>query len=140
MMAETRSRHGQRTLIAAIKVRDLNALDKRCAGYKALAAWRSELIEALGGEDAVTPQKRVLVDAIVRSKLYIDNLDCWLLGQRSLVNGRKRAVLTAVMQRQTLVDGMARLLSQIGLERQQKPVKPLDQYIAEKNAEKEKPA
>ena len=137
-MADKRNRHGQRALMVAIKTRDLRALDRRCVGFKALMEWKSELVTALGGPENVSPQKMSLLDLIVRSKLYLDNLDAWLLTQRSLVNGRKRAVLPALMQRQTLVDGLARLLSQIGLERQARPVPKLDEFIADFDRQKAK--
>jgi hypothetical protein len=40
-----------------------------------------------------------------------------LLTQPTLINKRKRALLPVILQRQTLADGFARYLSQLGLER-----------------------
>jgi hypothetical protein len=134
MTAGKRNRHGHRALMVAIKTRDLRALDRRCAGYKALTEWKSEMIEALGGEANLTPQKKVIVDAIVRSKLFLDSLDAFLLSQKSVVNARRRAVLPALMQRQTLVDGLSRLLRDVGLERAQKRIPTIAEYVAEHDA------
>jgi hypothetical protein len=111
------SRHGLRAAKVAIRTRDVGALDKRTAGAKALMKWKRELIADLGSEANLSSQKRALVDAAVRTKLFIDSLDGWLLGQRSLVNGRKKAILPALAQRQTLFDGLVRVLSLLGLER-----------------------
>jgi hypothetical protein len=119
---QKRSRHGLHRLMVAVKAQDLRALDKRCAGAKALMQWKAELISDLGGEANLSSQKRVLVDAAVRSKLFLDSLDGWLLQQRSLVNARKKSILPALGQRQTLVDGLVRILSLLGLDRVQKDV------------------
>jgi hypothetical protein len=111
------SRHGFHRLVVAIKTKDLRALDRRCAGAKALMQWKNELVSALGGADAISPQKAVLVDAIVRGKLFIDNIDVFLLEQKSLVNRRSKKAIPLLAQRQTLVDGLLRLLTAIGLDR-----------------------
>ena len=136
-MPDKRTRHGLRTMMIAIKTRDMRALDRRCAGAKALMQWKSELIAALGGVENVSPQKMALIDAVTRSKLYVDHLDSWLLSQGCLINGRKRAIVPALAQRQTLVDGMARILTSLGLERQAKPVPTLEAFIAQVEKEKE---
>jgi hypothetical protein len=52
-------------------------------------------------------------DLAGRSKLILDGIDAWLLTQPSLVNARKRSLLPAVLQRQTLADGLARYLGQL---------------------------
>lgn len=96
--------------MVAIKTRDLGALDRRCVGYKALMEWRSELLAALGGP-GISPQKMTLLDAAVRSRLFLDNLDMWLLSQRSVVNAKRKAVLPALLQRNTLVDSLGQDLA-----------------------------
>ena len=40
--------------------------------------------------------------------------------QPRLVNARKRSLIPVLLQRQTLANGLARYLSQLGLERRQK--------------------
>jgi hypothetical protein len=58
----------------------------------------------------------------------LDSIDAWLLTQPTLVNVRKRTLIPVVLQRQTLADGLARYLSQLGLERRHK-VKTLHEIL-----------
>jgi hypothetical protein len=44
------------------------------------SAWRKELVADLGGETALSAQQRALVDAVVRTRLFLEHLDAWLLG------------------------------------------------------------
>lgn len=132
-----RARSGVHALKTLVSMRGLTRIDQRTLAGRDLIAWRQELITALGGKEMVSPQRAALVDAIVRTKLYLDCLDSWLLQQRSIVNARKRAVLPALRERTQLVDSLARLLSQLGLERQVKPVPTLAAFIADHDAQKE---
>jgi hypothetical protein len=102
-------------------------IDRRTVTGRALAKWRKDLIQDLGGD--VSTQQSAIVDLAVKSKLLLDSIDTWLLNQRSLVNYRKKAVLPAVMQRQQLADGLAKYLSMLGLERKVKE-QTLADYIA----------
>ncbi len=124
------SRHGLNALKARVKVRGLQAIDRRTAAARALLSWRRDLLQDLGGEEAVSAQQRSLAELVARTKLYVDTLDAWILEQPSLVNARKRALLPVVVQRQQLADSMARMLSLLGLERRAKPVPKLEEYIA----------
>ena len=128
----TYSRHGLNALKAQVKVRGLQAIDKRTAAAQALIAWRSELLTDLGGEENVSAQRLALVDLATRTRLYVDSLDAWLMEQPSLVNRRKKAVLPVLRERQQLVDSLARILGQLGLERRAKPVPALSEYLAGK--------
>jgi len=96
------------------------AIDRRYTVGKALAKWRTDLIQDLGG-DAST-QQSALVDLCVKSKLILDSIDAWLLTQPSLVNARKKTLLPVVRERQTLADGLARMLGMLGLERRSKQI------------------
>jgi len=136
-MAEKRTRHGLNALKVAVKVRGLAAIDKRTAAGQALVNWRQELLRDLGGEDSVSAQRRALVDMAVRTRLYIDHVDAWLMEQRSLLNRRKKAILPVLRERQILVDSLSRLLSQIGLERRAKPVEDLQTYLRRREREGE---
>jgi hypothetical protein len=122
---------------AAIKARGIESLDGRTVAYKAVKAWRCALLADLGGESNVSTQKLAIVDAAARTKLFIDHLDSWLLVQPSLVNGRRKAVLPVLRERQILVDSLARLLTQIGLERRARTIGTLQQYIAARSKDAE---
>jgi len=127
------SRHGLNAVKAQVKVRGLSAIDRRTAEARALLDWREELLADLGGAAAATAAQLALVDLAARTRLYIDHLDAFLLEQTSgLVNKRRRAVYPVLRERQVLVDSLARLLGQLGLERRQREAPSLSEYIAKK--------
>jgi hypothetical protein len=128
---QTYTRHGLNALKARVKVRGLTAIDMRTAAAQALLAWRRELTADLGGEEAVSAQQRALIELAVRTRLYVDSLDAWIMEQPSLVNARKRSVHPVVLQRQQLTDALARYMIQLGLERKTKEVRDLKSYLAE---------
>jgi len=127
---DRRTRHGLNALKARVKVRGFGAIDVRTVAGRALVEWRRELVEDLGGADAVSAQQRAVVDLAVRTRLYVDSLDAWLMEQPSLVLARKRAVLPVLRERQILADSLARLLGQLALERRAKTVPALRGYLA----------
>ena len=126
------SRHGLNALKARVMVKGLHAIDKRTAAAQALVAWRRELLADLGGEESVSAQQMALVDMVVRTRLYVDSLDAWLMEQESLVNWKRKSVLPVLRERQQLVDSLARILGQLGLERKAKPVPALSEYLESK--------
>jgi hypothetical protein len=126
---KAQSRHGMNALMTRVKVRGLAAIDHRTTAARDLMRWKKELLADLGGQENVSTQRLAIVDLTVRTKLYIDHVDAFLMEQKSLVNRRRKALLPIVTQRQTLCDSLARLLNQLGLERIPKPVPPLDEYI-----------
>jgi len=118
--ARTYSKHGLTRLKAAVKDLGGRVIDGRTALGKALAQWRAELLQDLGGPEAVSTQELVVVDLAVKTKLLLDSVDAWLLTQPSLVNARKRTLLPVVLQRQQLADSLARYMAQLGLKRRAK--------------------
>jgi hypothetical protein len=129
---QTRSRHGLCVVKARVKVRGLGAIDLRTAAARGLVAWRNDLIAALGGAETISAQRLALIDMTVRTRLFIDHLDAFLVEQPSLVNKRRKSMIPALRERQALVDSLSRLLSQLGLERVAKPVPSLADYVAGK--------
>jgi len=115
-------KHELNVLKKAAKSLGGRVIDQRTTLGKALAQWRKELIEDLGGPEAVSTQKQALIDLAVRTKLLLDSIDTWLLKQPSLVNARRRAILPVVLQRQNLAESLARSLTQLGLERRTKTI------------------
>jgi hypothetical protein len=116
----TYSKHGLTTLKRAVNGLGNRVIDKRTATGKALAKWRADLTADLGGDDAISTQRVALIDLAVKSKLLLDSIDTWLLTRPTLVNVPKRSLIPIVLQRQTLADGLARYLTQLGLERRHK--------------------
>ncbi len=126
------SKSGINTLKSAVKALGTRAIDKRTGVGKALAQWQFELVQDLGGAEAISTQQRAVVDLAVKSKLILDSIDNWLLQQPSLINLRRRALLPVVTQRQQLADGLLRALEKLGLERKAKPVPALSEYLEAK--------
>lgn len=93
--------------------------------------WRRELLADLGGEPQVSASQKALVELAVRTRLYVDHVDAHLMQMGSLVTRRSR-LKPLVEQRQRLVDSLARVLGQLGLERRAKPVPALQEYVAKK--------
>ena len=126
------SRHGLNAPMARIRLRGFNAIDRRTAAARETLAFRRELITAQGGDAALSPQRRRLTDMAVRAALLLDHVDAWILGQRSLVNGRTKALLPIVVQRQSLADHLAKLLDKLGLDRVPQQVTDLTSYVEQR--------
>jgi hypothetical protein len=140
------TRHGLHAVRAKVKVAGLAAIDRRTAPGRTLIEWRTALIADLGGQEVVSAQQLALIEIATRTRLYIDHLDAFLMTQRTLVNVKRKAALPLLRERQSLVDSLARILGQLGLERRSKKALDLNSYIAEKYAadapaslEREKP-
>ena len=131
-MRDTRKKHGLTTLMRRVKANGMSAVDGRTVAARAVLQWKSELLAALGGVESVSPQRLALVEMAIRTRLFVDHLDAWLMQQGSLINRRKKTLLPVVMQRQTLCDSLARLLGQLGLDRQARPVPALSEYLRAK--------
>ena len=130
---QNRLKHGVHAVTRAVKALGINrALDRRTATGKALARWRQDLIADLGGD--VSTQQDAIISLAIKTKLILDSIDVWLLQQPSLIDKRKRAVLPAVRERQSLADALARYLAMLGLERQRK-VKTLGELLTESDHE-----
>lgn len=129
-----RAKAGLQSAKARIMLRGLAAVDKRCTNARRLLGFRADLVAALGGADALTPQLECLIELIVRTQAVIDHADGFLLFEPRLINTRKRTFFPIVLQRQRLVDSQAQLLSQVGLQRRAKPVQSLQEFLASKEA------
>ena len=134
-MADRRSRHGLGMVKAKVMLLGLASVDRRTAAAQSLIAWKSELLRDLGGIENISAQRMALIEMATRTRLVVDHVDHWILAQHSLINKRKKALLPVLQQRQALVDSLARLLNQIGLDRQEKPVPSLAEYLASKERE-----
>jgi hypothetical protein len=126
------SRHGLNAAMARVSLRSFTAIDRRTVAARGMLAFRDDLVSALGGDAALSPQRRKLVDLAARASLYLDHLDAWLGGQRSLI--RQRSVLPALVQRQALADHLARLLDKLDLDRAPRKVPTLDEYVSARYA------
>ena len=112
------------------------AIDGRSSVGVALRRWKADLVQDLGGDDSISTQQETLIELAVRSKIMLDSIDACLLTQPSLINASKRTLIPLVLQRQTLADGLARYLSQLGLERRRKVKTLQDLRTADPNTDK----
>ena len=130
--------HGLTPLITTIKRgNDGHLIDNRTAVGKALRQWRQNLIDDLGGIQALSVQQLALVDLVTRTKLMADSVDAWLLTQPGLVNKRKRTLLPVVSQRTQLTDALARYLGMLGLERKKAEELDLSARLAKLDRQEE---
>lgn len=126
------TKHGLTTLKKAMRVLGGRAIDRRTAMGRALEDWRHSIIQDLGGVDQTSTQQRQVIDLAVKTKLILDSIDAYLFKQPSLVNHRRRMLLPVVTQRQTIADGLARYMTQLGLERKVKQLPTLGDYLQTK--------
>jgi len=126
-------KHGLCLLKRAVKELGNRSIDRRTSVGKALAEWRAEILQDLGGEEAVSAQCRAVLDVAVTTKLLLGGVDSWLLRQPSLINARKRCLFPVVLQRQQLADALTRHMTALGLERRSKEVMDLKSYLAERD-------
>ena len=132
-------RHGLGTLKRAVTELGGRAIDGRSALGRALASWRTDLIQDLGGPDAVSTQQAAMVDLAVRTKLLVDSVDAFVLGMNSPINKRRRSLYPVVRERQALVSQLQSLLRDLGLERRVKAVPDLAAYVAAKSSDGSSP-
>lgn len=116
------NRHGLHSLRRRVALKGLDALDRRSQGARELIAWRGALVRDLGGESMLTEQKKAIVELVCRTRLLLDHADSFLFGLESVILKKRKAFVPLVAQRQQLVDSLARLLSQLGLERISQPL------------------
>jgi hypothetical protein len=125
----TNTTHGLQTLKNAVKTLGSRTIDRRTRAGRDLALWRENLIADLGGWDAVSTQRRVLVGLAVMTKLQLDSVDAWILKRRTLVDGKRKALLPVVRERLAIMAHLQGVLRDLGLERQAKAIPSLDAYL-----------
>lgn len=124
--------HGLNTMRKAVTALGSRAIPGNTPLGYALKNWKTDLINDLGGRDAISTQQLALVELAAKSKLLLDSIDAWLLTRPTLINARKKSLLPVVRERQALADGLARYLTTLGLERRQRDSDDLQAYVREK--------
>ena len=113
-------------------------LDRRTWQAQYLAQAEMELVQALGGPDAVSPQQAAICRMAARTQLLLEQVDQYIQAPDGLghpINRGKRALFPVVVQRQGLADALLKQLAAIGLERRARPVKRLADLLAEHAAQ-----
>ena len=81
-----------------MKVRGLQAIDRRTSAARALLGWRKDLLDDLGGETTVSAQQMAPVDAAVRTRLYVDHVGAWIMERGTLINAKRRSVYPIIRE------------------------------------------
>ena len=119
-----------RVTTAIVNLRGFN-LDRRSKPF--LLA--TEIMNALGGEEHLSPQKRRLVDLLTRANLLLDAADAWLFEQQSIISADGHSLLPVIKERQAIAEHVTRLLDKLGLERVAKPIDLASYYADAKPVE-----
>jgi hypothetical protein len=129
------NRHGLNTFKKAMMELGSRAIDGRSAYGKAVHFFEQQYIEDLGGESVVSAGQMQLIQMAAKTALLLSSVDCYIaeLGS-AIINKRNRCLFPIVLQRQQLADSHLRQLTALGLERRQKPIQSLQDYIAGKVA------
>ncbi len=131
------TRHGLTALKKKIEIGGLKVINRRTEAGRAIFEWRGELYTALGGEENISPQRKTLIEMIVRTRIYIDHADAYLASLPEVIIRRRKTFMPLVRERTALVETLARLLDKLGLDRQAKKVEDLDAFIERRTQEME---
>src|SRR5262249_17029023 len=101
----------------AIRVLGQRTIDRRTATGKWLLERCAEYADALGGEEAISPQQRTIIRLVAFDELVLQSGQAWLMRQDALVSGKRRSFLPIVRELSVLGDSLARKLERLGLER-----------------------
>jgi hypothetical protein len=117
---EKHTRFNLRRLKARIKLKGLDAIDRRTGAAKALVEWREGVIAALGGSENISPMKLAVVEEATRTAAYLNHVDEFLLSLDSVIDRRSKKLRSIVEQRMRIGEHLMRQLDRLGLERQAK--------------------
>ena len=139
--------NGLKLLRRKIAVQGMRAVDWRSAGARDLLDWKQQLITDLGTEESLTTGQKTLVDLAMRTRLFLDHIDSFLLREESFIFKAKKSAWPLLMQRQVLVTSLERTLERLGLERRAKKLESLQEYTerrakeleAERQAQQQEP-
>ncbi len=132
-MTRTRKRHGLAVLKRKILMNGLKLVDERTLAAKMLVEWRTGIENDLGGPEAISSQQATLIELACRTKLILEHIDSYILGQESIIDLERKSVYPVVRERGTLANSLVYLLAQLGLERKPRRARSLQSYLEEKS-------
>ena len=98
-------------------LRGLDVVDKRSKPARIFTQTRADIIAQLGGNDAITPTQRGLVDITCRGLLYLAHLDAVLLERKTILNRKGTRLVPLVHDRRILADSVTKQLAMLGFTR-----------------------
>jgi hypothetical protein len=119
--------HGAAMLTRVLRTVRLNTIDRRSEAGVFLRRVREGLVDQLGGD--VTPAQRLLIEEAAKTALIAQAVGDFILKQESLVRA-DASLLPVVVQHAALVGGLTRMLLALGLQRAEKPVETLRDFLA----------
>jgi hypothetical protein len=131
-MTRLRKRNGLAALKRKILMHGLKLVDKRTLAAQSLVAWKQQIVIDLGGDQAISSQQETLIELACRTKLILEHIDSYILGQESIIDLEKKCVYPVIQQRGTLANSLVYLLAQLGLERKPRRARSLQSYLEEK--------
>jgi len=116
-------KHGLTQTKQAIRDYGTHLMDGRTKHARALAEWREALIADLGGEESISTQQRTLIELAARQIMLLDVIDGFLWSDpdnplANIINKRNRKLYSIAKERQSISNGLASLLAQLGLDKQ----------------------
>ena len=95
---------------------------RRAALDEALAEQRARLVDALGGEQAISPQEEMILDSVLKTWLLLSSIDAWLFSMRRqrrqvIVDKAEKRLFPVVLQRMHLERDLRAALKDLGLKR-----------------------
>jgi hypothetical protein len=115
----------------------LSAIDRRTAPARALVEWKTGIVNDLGGPEAISAQQATLVELACRTKLMLEHIDSFILGQTTMIDAERKSLIPVVRERGTLANSLVYLLAQLGLERKPRRARSLQSYLEEKSGKAE---
>src|SRR5262249_11436646 len=122
-------KHDLYTARRALNEFGLRAIDGRSELGVAIRQFRASIVRDLGGEAAISAQRRAVLDIAIRTKLMVDSIDVYILSRPSLVDRKKRALLPIVRERAALANAFVEHMRVLGLERVPPPALTLQDVL-----------
>jgi hypothetical protein len=110
-------------------------IDLRRSEDRAVFATQQAIELDLGGSDAISSQRKVILDGIGRKLRDLFKIEAYLAGLKSIVNKRRRCLFPIVLEKHRLLESVRRDLESIGLERREKQIASLEEYLAHRSGD-----
>ncbi len=121
---------------AQLKAVSFDDLHKNSSGGLQLFERRTELIDHCGGTENVSAVTRRVIERTCLTEYLLDHVDLYLaqLGPK-IIRRRDKILAPIVAERSRLLDSLLKLYQVIGVDRQQRPVPGLKEYLDGKSEE-----
>ena len=130
--------HGFYAAKHALNLRSFDELDRRKRVVREIVATRDDLLAELGGADNATVQERIIVENIARDVALRDTVDAYVFSLVSPLRGRgkTKTVVPIIRERDLIIKRIQAGLALLGLERREKRVQSLSEYIEQTYGQK----